>query len=408
MRISSTHVHPTGPGRASPLGLPRDSVTLLAVGLDEAVSRTVFEAARACPFLRLEAVPGLEDARGYIDRAGQRPTLVLVEHTRLDRVLSFPPHVFLFALTGTGQIPRLDAGIDEFVARPIRAADLGARLRIAARALSGAISSLNAMLSEAATSEQSGELIFVRDDESARVHFERGRIVWVHRSKHPVSIRRLIEVAGGAADDETIRDIVEQSRRTRRHFAETIAEWRIVEQEDLRECLRLHLRSELATLAAWEGATATFVVDRKEREASLSFSAAELGLEAPARARVATVAGLRVPSRPKIEAVRLAEWLGRVRDIEHVLGCAVIELRSGAVLGSEGLSGGDLDTVWELARAYHALGEQRDELLATTKRGAFLLRAATLDAHVVYAVHFDCERMNPAMARLLVTKAGAL
>lgn len=405
MRISSTHVHAQAQSRSA-AGLARGSVTLLTVGLDEGVSRTVEDAAREIPSLRLERCATLADARARIEGAGSRPTIIVIEHLLLDRVLSFPSHVFLLALTGAGHFPRLDVGIDEFLSRPIRAADLATRLRIAARAVSGPAASPAAILSEAVANEQSGELIFVQQDESARVHFERGRIAWVHRSRHPVSIRRLIEAAGGTADDETIRDVVEQSRRTRRHFAETIVEWRIVEPDDLRECVRLHLRSELAAVAAWESATATFVVDRKEREASLSFSAIELGLTSPAPPRVSTVSGLRVPSRPKLEAVRLADWLRRVREIEHVLGCAVIELRSGAVLGSESLSSEELDTVWALANAFHALGEQREELLATATEGAYLIRAGSADAHVVYAVRFDCTQMNLAMARLLVTKAG--
>lgn len=390
-------------------GLIPRSVVLLTVGLDAVTLSQVAETVRADRFLRVESMEGLDVARKFIDATPSTAMIVLIEHTLLDRVLAFPEHVHVIALTGPGQETKLDAGIDEYLARPIRPTELRARLRVAARALASAGAGTINVLLDALASGRSGEVIVAFGDESARIHIERGNIAWVHRSQHPASIRQLVELAGGAIDDDTVRDIVEQSRESRRHFAETIIEWKIVAPDQMRDTLRRHLMGELAAVQGWMGATATFVADKRASTTSLPFTAAELGVEARSTSRVATVTSMvATAARATLEPARVERWLERVVGIEHVRGGAVLDLATGAVHGSLGLLASQMDTVWELARAFHALGEDRDELLTTAKQWAFLVRSVPDTPTAAFVVNFDANQISPAMARILVSKAGPI
>lgn len=395
-------------GSQPPSGIPSRSIILLTVGIDGSMLPQILETVTADTFLRLESVSSLDAARRFIESSGPTPIVVLIEHAHLDRVLSFPSWVHVIALTGPGQEVHLDMGIDEYFARPVRTMELRARLRVAARALARSGSSTTTVMLEALATGKSGEVIVAHGEESARIHIERGMIAWVHRSQHPASIRQLIGRAGGTIDDQTVRDVMDQSRQTRQHFAETVVEWNIVERDAMRDCLRRHLLEELVTIQSWDAANATFVSDQRESSTSLAFSASELGITSRSGPRIATVTGMQVTTRPSVEPSRIEAWLDRVLLIEHVIGCAVVDLSTGSVLGSLGLLATQMNTVWELARAFHALGEDRDELLASAKQNAFLVRATPNAPNTAFAVYFDTNHLSPAMARILVSKMGPL
>ncbi|MFO0551651.1 MAG: hypothetical protein U0271_24915 [Polyangiaceae bacterium] len=382
-------------------------VSVLTVGLDIATLSLVTSAVHAEGVSRLESVEALDAARLFVDVAGG-PIIAIIDRSALVKALAFPDTVHVILLAGPSERGEPIAGVDEVLARPLRVDDLRSRLRIAARALSRSRTSPVDVLAQALAAERSGEVIVASGDESARVHVEQGRIVWVHRSQRAASVRQLLSRAGANIDEEGVRDLLEESRRTRQHFADVVVSWGLVEPAALREALRQHLAEELAIVLGWPSASAAFVADHRASSsaARVSFSGPELGLRARSLSRVSTLQDLPAVEIPSVGDRSVEAWLERVRAIEHVLGSALVDPKMGRVVGSLGFASSEMTIVWEMARAFTAMGEGAEEILATAHDKAFLVRAAPLLGGLVFVVRFDSARLSPAMARIVVSRVS--
>ncbi len=379
------------------------AVSVLTVGIDGETLALVTSALDAEGISRLESVPALDAARGIVD-ADDGPIIAIIDRSALVKALAFPDRVHVMVLAGPSEREGQIVGVDEVLARPLRADNLRSRLRIAARALCRLHAGTADVLAQSLGSGRSGEVIVASGDESARIHLERGRIVWVHRSQHAASIRSLLARAGANIDDDSVRDILDESRKSRKHFADVIVGWGLVSPGALREALRQHLSEELTVVLAWPSASATFVADNRPNAAPISFTGKELGLRAQSGARVSTLQNLPAVANPTVADQKVERWLERALAAEHVVGSALVDPKLGRVVGSAGFATSEMTLVWEMARAFTAMGEGAEEILATGSERAFLVRAAPTLGGLIFVVRFDPVRLSPAMARIVVSR----
>lgn len=382
-------------------------MVVMPVGLDAATETFLLRALGRDDGYRIDSQPDLVSARRVLD-AGGRATIVVIEAAQLHKRIAFPPFVHLIALAGPDRSELRALGADDVVRRPLHGDDLRMRIKLAARALARDYQvSPGDLLRDVLAEGRSGEIIVSAQDDVGRIHLEPGKIAWAHRPRHPVSIRSLFAPAGLEINDETARDLVEESRVTRRHFADVVVDWGLAPRDAVRDCLRAHVTRELAAIFAWDGATPTFVEDKRSSSSSFAFDLEEVMSSARRSVRTATMQGIPVVQGDlPVDPAKVESWLARMSAVPNILGCALLDTRVGAVLGSRGQLEHTADLVWELAGGFSALGPGSEELLATTKTSAYLVRSARPQIPAVAVVTFDPNDLSPAMARILVGKAG--
>jgi hypothetical protein len=131
----------------------------------------------------------------------------------------------------------------------------------------------------------SGELICASESVEAHVYLQRGRIAWATDSEHPFAFTRHLQQIAGL-DAEGFRDILESCKREKRPLGETLVDWGLVTQDQIREALQHQLDLALAALQHLESAQTVFL-DRTAQFAqyneSLTFSLEELPSSASLR-----------------------------------------------------------------------------------------------------------------------------
>jgi hypothetical protein len=265
-----------------------------------------------------------------------------------------------------------------------------------------------ARLLEVLTAGRSGELIVVAGDDVARIHAEAGRIAWVHRPRHRPSLRVILELAPVKVDDATVHAIVERSYATRRHFASVAVELGIKTEIEARASLARHLSRELGAVLGWTDADATFIEERCPSSVSFAFEVAELIADVHVEAAPLDV-DLPDLSRANLQPDdgRFEALLDRIAAVPDITGCAVLDMRLRAKLGSRGTLRGESDIAWGLASGFVAMGAGADEMLACRQGAAYLVRRAGADPTSVTVVQYDPTAMLPGMARLLVSDAAS-
>jgi hypothetical protein len=394
--------------RPSSQGAAVESVSVALVGLETSTEALVASALAGDPRFSVQSYGALPAARDAIEKAAPHATILVSESLELRKRRSFPPSVYVIALAGPDRSVRVDAEADEVIRRPISAEDLKLRLRLAARHLvSEQRLTIYGVLRDALRDAKSGEVTVSNGEEFARIHVDDGRLAWIHRSHHPVSVRALVEECGAAIDDDALRDLLEESRSSRRHFGDVLVDWGIVDKQRLRDSLKRKIRQDLEVILSWANAPATFVPGRSSLSSELAFEEIELPLSTPQPGRIETLPGFpAVRVTEPVDEGAINRWVDRIRAIEHVIGCAILDAKRGVVLAGRDMDERLTTIAWELAGGFAALGEDGDEILATTKRTTFLVRPAPLPTRGIAVVCFDSTRLSPAMARIVVSKAG--
>ena len=271
------------------------------------------------------------------------------------------------------------------------------------RSLSEPRLSLLGMLRIALRDARSGEITVDNGEEVARIHVDSGRLAWIYRSHHPVSVRALVEECNGSIDEDTLRQLLEESRGSRRHFGDVLIDWGIVDRLRLREALKRKIRQDLEEVMTWSSAPATFVKGKSSLSSELAFEEAELPLSQPGR--TATLTGF-AAVRPDegVDTAASIAWVDRVRALDHVVGCAIVDPKRGVVLAERDMDERLTAVAWSLASGFTALGDDGEEIIATAKRTTFLVRSAPISSKVIAVVCFDSTQLSPAMARIVVSK----
>ncbi|MFO0619674.1 MAG: hypothetical protein U0414_44230 [Polyangiaceae bacterium] len=360
--------------------------------------------------LELVHFPDLESFRAALDRYPTRDAVLIAEASVLRKRRWFPPHVHVIGLVGPDLGAVSDLAADDFLRRPFDVAELAVRLSAAARRLAtDQRTTTRGVLGGAMRTGQSGEVIVSWDSDSARVHLDHGRVAWVHRASRPVSIRSLLGDLGLEVDDATCRDVIEESRASRRHFADVVVEWGLVDAERMRGALHGYIVTQIGELLGQVGATATFVKEKRAFASAFAFEEHEV---------LGARRGRRIETRPEMPRVRPASvrplpaaaphaasaWFARASCIEDVLGCILVDPQSGETIERSGTSEeADDRIVWSLIASFVALGDDGGELLATARGATYLARAAP-GATGIFVIRFDASRLSPAMARLLLAR----
>ena len=391
---------------------PRRKLVIGTVGVD-AVAASMVEAAaeraRADGILpedsELRHHADMPAARRAFEADGGR-TILVVEATELVTRMTFPPSIHVVAIAGPDQHGTSRIGVDDVLRRPFHADDVELSLRLAARSLSrGDLLPITDQILELVRLGRSGEIIVSGGAEGARILVDAGRIAWIHRIGHPMGLGALLAAEGVDVAEDTVREVVDECRRSRRSFAAVLTEWAVVDQATLARCIATHLARELAIIATWPHARAELMEGPPSGGSSPSFEAASLlpSVAAP-RPRIRTLQNQPAVGPTPLAADAGSAWLGRIAEMPDVLGCALLDTISGRCLGHHGDIDGTSSEVWSLAAAFTSLGSATGDILATTPTRAFLVRAFELAAGAVGVVKFDPRRLSPAMARLRLSE----
>jgi hypothetical protein len=363
----------------------------------------------AAPSLELVQFDDIESARAELERQPTSDVILVAEGSALRKRRSFPTHVHVLALVGPDLAAIAALAADDLLRRPFSAAELAIRLAAAARRLmSEQRTTMRGVLGRAMRAGQSGEVIVSFGADSARVHVDHGRVAWVHRASQPVSIRSLLRALGVDVDEATCRDVFEESRASRRHFADVLVEWGLIDADRMRTALHRYIAAQIGELLAEPSLSATFVQETRAFASAFAFDEQEI--LAPRRvSRIETLPELpqvRAPSVRPASGVphQASAWFARASCIEEVLASVLVDPRSGEMIERSGMfeESGDR-IVWSLIASFVALGDDGGELLANAHGTTYLARAAPRGGGIL-VIRFESSRLSPAMARLLLAR----
>ena len=161
----------------------------------------------------------------------------------------------------------------------------------------GSLGTLGRLCAEAAT----GELICATEDAEVHVHLQEGRVAWATSSNARFAFaRHVVEECG--IDKDALRELVLECQRERKPLGETLIEWGLATQEQVRSALQQQVRDALATLPT-DGSAATVFLRRGDGYAKydreLTFALEEVAAH-PTTRKVQRVSAFppRLSSRP--------------------------------------------------------------------------------------------------------------
>lgn len=121
-----------------------------------------------------------------------------------------------------------------------------------------AMESMFEMLRGLAAREASGEIVAAGDDLEVHVYFHRGRVAWGTSSSEPSAfLSYLVQTYGVDADG--LREVIEECRRTRQRFGETLVDWGLATTDQVRDALRHQIAGAVRALAAIRPSDALFL-----------------------------------------------------------------------------------------------------------------------------------------------------
>lgn len=131
------------------------------------------------------------------------------------------------------------------------------------------------MMLDVASQNKSGEVVAVSGECEIHVHFQNGRVAWATSSELKYAFTRYLVDRFGLEPD-SIREVLDECRRTRKNVGETLVEWKLASQEQVREALRLQISDAMATLDAMSNARAVFMPRESDYAADFTFELHEL------------------------------------------------------------------------------------------------------------------------------------
>jgi len=123
-----------------------------------------------------------------------------------------------------------------------------------------------------------GELIVASDAIEVHVYLLDGRLAWGTSSTAGNGfLRRLIEHHG--IPNDAVREVVDECRRTRARFGETLISWGVATADQVRDALRSQITEALHATIAHPGARSLFLPRRLDYAVELTFGIDELAIE---------------------------------------------------------------------------------------------------------------------------------
>lgn len=128
---------------------------------------------------------------------------------------------------------------------------------------------------EATQGARGGEVVVRSGENTSRVFFVGGRIAWVTAS----SVKRTFTdylIANSKLEREEVQEVFDECRRSGANFGETIIEWGLLSEPELRRLLLEHLTDCLLEVFCWDPVESMFVPEERTYKGSLTFELEEL------------------------------------------------------------------------------------------------------------------------------------
>lgn len=319
----------------------------LIVAEDDKLSRQRLEQAlRQAGHAPIVTKNGAEALRAF--ETGTGPTLLLLDWVmpildgvavcrRVRLVAQAPVHVIFMSSRGRPEnlAEAFEAGADDFVPKPFSLEAMLTRVRLGQRMLSA--SRAGRFLFEEALVEglrSSGGVVVTRDQGTVgRVFLAQGRVAWAHVWGQPAGIAAVLGEDHALTPDE-IAAVLEECRATKRHFADVLVGWNMVDQGTMRERLRAFLAARIGTMADFQDARAMFVPEPWTTGPSISFALEEVFEQEAARSIRGDVVS--APPTPPSSGRREPPPTLDVTAIQDARTVCMVHGPSGAVLSRDG------------------------------------------------------------------------
>lgn len=351
------------------------------------------------------------------------PALSGVELCRKIREQDSRGYRYVMLVTGRASagdvVEGLEAGADDFIAKPFFPPEILARVRAAARILErhrGPERRFQSVLDEALRSH-GGEIVVRAGDLVGRVWVHRGRIAWAYASSETGSFRDELEDAG-SVDDQRWEMLVQSCRRTGANFFEALVASRMVTAEAVEASVSRYIARRLRAIARLPAIEAVFLPKSHNYTGPFLFAPDGFMLTdehtAPSEAPVATSTDAPAPASTPAPAPLVGAELGAIARellaLDGALTVAVIDLdASGAVWSSDG-AGVALDgRALAQARALRSLdGADLAREMVSLAGGVWhmLVRVPEMNRLCLYMMLQEGHTL-PARARLALHEAAA-
>jgi uncharacterized protein DUF4388/PEGA domain-containing protein len=128
---------------------------------------------------------------------------------------------------------------------------------------------------EATRSDRGGEVVLRCEDKTGRVFFVGGKIAWVTVSTITRTFTDFLKDETSIGDEE-VKGVYEECKRTGKNFGETLIEWGLIQEEELRSLLLKHFSECLLEIFSWEAVESMFIPEDRSYKGSLTFDFDEL------------------------------------------------------------------------------------------------------------------------------------
>jgi hypothetical protein len=129
--------------------------------------------------------------------------------------------------------------------------------------------------------QATGEIVVVGASLEAHIYLQAGRIAWAYSNQgRSIFLREIMEVSG--VDEEVVRGVLHECRLHRKHVAETLLEWGLVQERDVRRALWNQIATTLERLVQLPEHDAIFLRRRQTPyDRRLTFSIDEFDQNQP-------------------------------------------------------------------------------------------------------------------------------
>ena len=159
----------------------------------------------------------------------------------------------------------------------------------------------------------SGELIVASENLEAHIFLFRGGIAWATSSTAPNALTRHL-VEDCQVDPALIREVIDDCKRTRKHFGETLIEWKVATYDQVRGALRRQIQEALASLVGLGFARTMFLPRRVTYRPDLTFPLEEVMPGAVAPSQEGTGNELRELVEATARSLPEALWVQMLRE----------------------------------------------------------------------------------------------
>lgn len=344
-----------------------------------------------------------------------------VEICRRVRRRASGPYTYIIVVSAKSRsrdvLLAMEAGADEFIPKPYDVHELLARVRVGERVLglSPSPSRMTHEVMREALASPGGEVIVRNEEAVGRILVAGGRVAWAHLSTEPGSLQDILKDEVPLSPEDA-GSVIEEARVSRRSFGDVLVDWKLVDPDRLRACLRGWIAKKLRMILSMDTQSVLFVPHARPASTDMTFAVDEVypldlssALDAPARRPLTT----RPPPPPPAqdgESERMFEAaLWDAMEIEGALSAAVLDMRASLVVANAGKPF-DRDLAFAQLRVMSLIdvtGDDRaDDMLVTTQSAVHLMRV--VPANPSLAIYLVMRKTGAviAMARMRLMTAA--